>query len=71
LELWKWETLQDEDVCDDCLERATWPAMDIADWMKVGMPGTPEVETECGDNCRCQLVRYESTILFKKHHRKK
>jgi hypothetical protein len=67
VELWKWETMQDEDVCDDCLERAEWPPMDIADWMKEGLPGTPEAETECGEHCRCRLVRHRSTPFFKKH----
>ena len=69
-ELWKWETMQDEDVCEDCQERASWPAMDIADWMKEGMPGTPEAETRCGENCRCQLVRYDPHSSFKKHQRR-
>ena len=68
VELWKWETMQDEDVCEDCLERASWPPMDIADWMKEGLPGTPEAETQCGPNCRCQLVpckpKPSSTTIF-------
>ncbi len=59
VELWKWETMEDEDVCEDCLMRASWPPMDIADWMKEGLPGTPEAETECGPNCRCRLVPYK------------
>lgn len=58
VELYVWETIDDEDVCEDCLERACWPAMDIADWFKEGLPGTPEAETECGKKCRCQLVPY-------------
>jgi len=70
VELWKWETMEDEDVCSDCLERASWPPMDIADWMKEGMPRTPEADTECGENCRCELVRYKPASLFRKHHTK-
>ncbi len=67
VELWKWETLDDEEVCEDCLERASWPPMDIADWMKEGMPRTEEAETHCGENCRCELVIYEPRSHWKKH----
>ncbi len=63
VELYKWETMDDEDVCEDCLERATWPPMDIADWMKEGLPGTPEAETECGHECRCRLIRYKPGVF--------
>ena len=59
VELWKWETMEDDEVCEDCLERASWPPMDIADWMKVGMPGTPEAQTDCTHGCRCRLVPYK------------
>jgi len=70
VELWVWETMHDEDVCEDCLERASWPPMDIADWMKEGIPGTPEAETECGEHCRCRLVRYHpiTSILKRQKH---
>ena len=57
-ELYRWEIAEDDDVCEDCLDRASWEPMDIADWMKEGLPGTPEAETECGKNCRCKLVLY-------------
>ena len=67
-ELWKWETMHDENVCKDCLERSTWPAMDIADWMKEGMPRTPEAETKCSENCRCQLVRYYPGVYANKKY---
>ncbi len=67
VELWKWETMSDEDVCEDCQERASWPPMDIADWMKEGLPRTPESETKCGENCRCQLVRYYPGFSSKKY----
>lgn len=66
VELWKWETMQDEDICEDCLERASWPATDIADWMKEGLPGTPEAETACGEHCRCELVPYKAQTAIKK-----
>ena len=68
IELWKWETMHDENVCQDCLERSTWPAMDIADWMKEGMPRTPEAETKCSENCRCQLVRYYPGVSANKKY---
>ena len=67
-ELWKWETMNAEDVCEDCLERSSWPPMDIADWMKEGMPRTPESETKCGENCRCQLVRYYPGVSSNKKY---
>ncbi len=67
VELWIWETMQDEDVCEDCLERASWPPMDIADWMKEGMPTSPEADTKCADQCRCQLVRYDPHQSHHKH----
>ena len=56
VELYKWEITDHEHVCKDGLKRSTWPPMDIADWMKVGLPGTPEANTECGKNCSCLLV---------------
>ena len=62
VELWVWETMQDDEVCEACLERGSWPAMDIADWMKQGMPGTPEANTHCKNKCRCQLIRYQPPI---------
>ena len=68
VELWKWEVMNDEDVCEDCLERASWPPMDIADWMQAGIPRTPEAETECGEECRCRLVRYSPKRSQKKYH---
>ena len=66
IELFKWETMEDDDVCEDCLERASWPAMDIADWMKEGLPRTPEADTRCGGQCRCELIPYKSKTKTKK-----
>lgn len=63
---WIWSTMHDEDVCADCLERSTWPPMDIADWIKAGLPKTKEADTTCGHNCRCQLVVYSNQESFKK-----
>ena len=57
LDLYHWQTMDDDEVCEDCLERSHWPPMDIADWMKEGLPRTPEAETKCGKDCRCDLVR--------------
>lgn len=58
VELYVWKISNDENVCEDCLDRASWEPMDIADWMKEGLPGTHEADTECGDKCRCKLVLY-------------
>ena len=58
VELYQWVAMDDEEVCEDCLERASLPPMDIADWMKEGLPGTPEADTQCGEDCRCKLVPY-------------
>ena len=68
VELWTWQTMDDEHVCEDCLDRSQWPAMDIADWMKEGLPRTPEAETHCGQNCRCQLIPFKKNISSRKHH---
>jgi hypothetical protein len=59
VELYQWVVMDEEHVCDDGLKRASWPAMDIADWMKAGLPGTPEANTECGTNCSCQLILHK------------
>lgn len=69
VDLWVWETMADEEVCDDCQERAAWPPMDIADWMKEGLPGTGESETECADHCRCRLVPYNPQKKSTYRHR--
>jgi hypothetical protein len=68
VELYKWMATDDEDVCEDCLERSSWEPMDIADWMKEGLPRTQEAETECGQKCRCHLVLYKSKIQSSKLH---
>lgn len=67
VELYKWVAMDDEEVCEECLERASWPPMDIADWMKAGLPRTPEADTECGRNCRCQLMLYESKVTHREN----
>lgn len=67
VELWVWETMDDDEVCEDCLERASWPPMDIADWMKEGLPGTPESETGCRHECRCRLVPYNPQKSTRRH----
>jgi len=68
VELYKWVIVDDERVCDDCLERASWAPMDIANWMKEGMPRTPEADTECGEECQCRLVPYKPTIPSEKQN---
>ncbi len=68
LELYKWKTKNDKHVCVDCQERATWPAMDIADWMKQGLPNTKEASTCCNypshkeKRCRCELILVDQEI---------
>ena len=62
VELYEWVAANDDEVCEDCLERASWPPMDIADWMKEGLPKTSEADTECGENCRCKLVLSKSEV---------
>ena len=68
VELWKWETMDDENVCDDCLQRAALPPMDIAEWMKIGLPTNPEAHTDCGKDCRCRLILYKPEKQPKKVH---
>lgn len=62
VELYKWVTAGDSAVCADCLERASWAPMDIVDWMKEGLPRTPEADTACGENCRCRLILTQRRI---------
>lgn len=61
VELYRWVVTDEEHVCDDGIERASWPPMDIADWMKAGLPGTPEADTDCGSECSCKLLRCDRT----------
>jgi len=68
LDLWVWETNGEADVCDECLDRASWPPMDIVEWIKEGLPRTPECDTHCGEKCRCQIVPYKSDHLNKRNH---
>ena len=66
VELYKWVAMNDDEVCEECLERVFWEPMDIADWMKEGLPRTPEAETSCGHACRCELVPVQKTAFTKK-----
>lgn len=61
VELWVWDNSEEDDPCEESLERCTWAPMDIADWMKEGIPQTPESGTEMCEGCRCQLVRYQKS----------
>lgn len=56
VELYKWIICEECLECDECLDRASWDPMDIADWIKEGLPGTPEADTECQDYCQCRLI---------------
>ena len=67
LDLWVWEHANDGKVCADCHDRASWPPMDIAEWIKEGLPRTPECDTQCGENCRCQIVPYKPRYLNERH----
>jgi len=67
VELWVWEVGDEDYAADECLERTTWAPMDIADWMKEGLPGTPESGIDCGEDCCCQLVRYRPRKTKKPH----
>ncbi|MBP9853422.1 MAG: hypothetical protein KBD53_00985 [Candidatus Omnitrophica bacterium] len=59
LELYKWSINEGENVCEEALDRAAWPAMDIADWMKEGLPRSSDGTSLCGRNCQCKLTRYK------------
>ena len=68
IELYKWVTLENDEVCEDCLQRASWEPMDIADWMKEGLPKTSEADTQCKARCRCKLMLVKSKVQTHKHH---
>ena len=59
LELYKWAINENEEVCEESLDRASWPAMDIADWMKEGLPRDAEGHSLCGKDCDCKLILYK------------
>lgn len=59
IEVYKWTINERDDVCEESLDRATWPAMDIADWMKEGLPRYSDGSSLCGRDCRCKLTRYK------------
>lgn len=57
IDLYRWVIdNEDEEICDESYERAQWPAMDIADWMKEGLPRNAQGETLCGRDCNCRLI---------------
>lgn len=53
-DLWYWLTIGDGKVCPDCIERGDTQPQPWDDWMDQGLPR--EGATQCGFNCRCQLV---------------
>lgn len=54
---YKWIVTQDDEpICDDCLERTQWPAMDISEWMKADLPNARTPMRKCGGNCQCSLA---------------
>ncbi|PIW59916.1 MAG: hypothetical protein COW13_04145 [Candidatus Omnitrophica bacterium CG12_big_fil_rev_8_21_14_0_65_50_5] len=61
VELYAWVTSNDQNVCEDCLRRSRLRPMDIAEWMKIGLPGTHESGTCCEDKCRCRLILHKKT----------
>lgn len=54
VKVYKWVPMHNG--CEEAQERAQWEPMDIIDWMEAGLPQTPEMEEQCDENCRCQLV---------------
>lgn len=54
------------DACDEAWTRVHWPSMDIVDWMKEGLPGTPEMKRKCGQDCQCRLM--SAPREMKKHN---
>jgi hypothetical protein len=68
-ELWRWELSETCKDCDDCIERSLWEPMDIADWMKEGLPRTVEADTECGDKCGCQIVPVKPQFPFRQRQK--
>jgi len=67
VELYHWVTSEDEDVCEECQQKAHMKPMDIPDWMKEGLPGTPEARTLCEENCRCKLVLVKTVSTVSKY----
>ncbi len=59
IDVYKWTINERDDVCEESLDRTTWPAMDIADWMKEGLPRYSDGSSLCGRDCRCKLTRYK------------
>ena len=61
VELYKWVANDNEELCEESMDRTDWPAMDIADWMKAGLPCSSEGESLCGQECSCTLVLCKKT----------
>lgn len=57
IDLYKWTINEHEEICEESLERASWPAMDIADWMQEGLPRSSDGTSLCGRDCQCKLSR--------------
>ena len=67
IELYKWVICDDDDdVCDESIHRATFPAMDIAEWMKKGLPHSANGESICGKKCHCRLIHWQSKYIKQK-----
>ena len=58
VELYKWEIVENGDVCEECLRKSFLLPMDLADWMKEGMPAC-DADSDCEGACRCNLVLHE------------
>ncbi|MFT5388056.1 MAG: hypothetical protein ACI9F2_000534 [Lysobacterales bacterium] len=56
IELYKWGIDKHVDICEESLESATRPPMDLVDWMKHGYPKSPDHMQRCNINCNCQLI---------------
>lgn len=55
IELYQWTIVKSGEVCDECLDRTEWPAMDLAEWMHEDLTLLPEEMTRCQGDCRCDL----------------
>lgn len=67
-DLYKWEVIEQGPVCSHCFDYTAFPAKDIAQWLKEGLPSETTQFKICGDHCRCGLMPYqdETTEHFNK-----
>lgn len=58
VELYRWVVVDPQTAYPECERRAQLEPKDIADWMRIGLPQTPESKIPCSkkDTCSCQLI---------------